>query len=131
MSQKLKPTQYVGKHTSDSEMQGWWYVPGPTVLQYLHSDLVIRFGTLHEDQPLGWYKTQQEAQAAIDAYLALPKPVPADTDLQKVWKAINARIKEKNRMDRSLDWNLGFIAGLRFVLDHIEKVAGNSNDDKA
>lgn len=131
MSKKLKPTQYVGDHTSASEMQGQWYVTGQTALQYLHSDLVMRFSAEHEDQPLGWYKTQQEAQAAIDAYLALPEPVPADTDLQKVWTAINARVKQKDRMDRSLDWNLGFIDGLRFVLSQIEQVAAGSNDDKS
>jgi hypothetical protein len=35
---------------------------------------VIREGTNHEGKPLGWYRTKEEAQAAIDAYESRSEP---------------------------------------------------------
>ena len=52
----------------------WWYVSTGDGLTYLHSDGVIREGTHHEEKALGWYRTKEEAQAAIDAYEAKSEP---------------------------------------------------------
>ena len=47
---------------------GWWYISTGDGISHLHSDGVIREGTDHEGNPLGWYRTKEQAQAAIDAY---------------------------------------------------------------
>jgi hypothetical protein len=57
----------------------WWYVSTGDGLTHLHSDGVIREGTHHEEKALGWYRTREEAQEAIDAYMSQqavshPKP---------------------------------------------------------
>jgi hypothetical protein len=51
----------------------WWYVSTGDGLTYLHSDGVIRQGTHHEEKALGWYRTREDAQEAIDAYEAFQR----------------------------------------------------------
>ena len=84
MSQSKPFPQLIAKSPlSDPDMphfrDDWWYVSTGDSLTYLHSDGVIREGTHHEEKDLGWYRTREEAQEAIDAYMSQqavshPKP---------------------------------------------------------
>ena len=45
-----------------------WYVPAWNPGYYLHRDGVVRQHIFHHGERLGYYATEAEAQAAIDAY---------------------------------------------------------------
>lgn len=71
-----------------NEWRGWFYIPVNNKGDFLHSDGKIRLGTFNDYSNSGYFKTYEDAQAAINRH----KLIKAETSVQDLFDDLSNQI---------------------------------------